>query len=362
MKEILTIIGIFCVFVLTGQNYENQGFIVTNDLDTIYGQVKNDFRHRLANRVKFKVRNASKFKYYTPNEISAFGFKGNERYKSFLVQLKLGNENEGKPKRRFFRRLVEGKLNLNVFEKSNKKRFFIENGQGQLLELPETKKKIEVGSRTFLEEDLSAVRRLKNVFHDCKQAYYLIDNGLVVRRNNLIKLVNTYNECYEKNVPNKILFQKESNLFSIAFLGGYPSDGDGGLGYDLRAEIMIPSWTKVVSLGVGYTIFPSNQGDYTSKPLTEFAFRLNAHFNANRRFNPYGFLGIAQFSVADQVEVAFIDQNGFITSELRDGTTNGLSEYYGLGFNYFLTSNHHLKGEFTRSQFSHFRLGYGYRF
>lgn len=358
------IVSILCSILssaLLAQN-DMRGFIITMDLDTIEGQIKDDFRHRLSERVKFKTKSTAKFEYYKPNAIKEFHYNENELYKSFPIQIEESSTAKKRIEKRFLRCLVSGKLNLYLFEESNKKRFFIENGANQLLELPKTKTRIEVGLRTFVEEDLSAVRRLKNVFYDCKQAYYLIDKGLLIKRGNLIKLVATYNKCHETEIPQKILFQKEPKQVTINLIGNYPINGEGAIGYGAMAELMIPSWSKMVSLSAGYSIFPDNVGDYSFKPLSEITFRLNMYLNYNRKINPYAFVGGARLEVADQIEYRIIDQNGFFAIELRDGRAVGGSTYYGIGSNFFITPHHQLKLEIAHNRFTHVRLGYGYRF
>ncbi|MFB6319907.1 hypothetical protein [Saccharicrinis sp. FJH54] len=127
MKKLILILvfilNISGISVYSQVNFRN-GFIITNDLDTIQGKVDYRSDKRMCNLCLFKPEKGVRT-VYLPGEISAYGFTGGWVFVSRKI--------DGKPK--FLELLIKGEVSLYYYISKTEQRYFLEKGNGELAAL-----------------------------------------------------------------------------------------------------------------------------------------------------------------------------------------------------------------------------------
>ena len=104
MRKILFTFLLLISLMADAQINPKEGFIITNQKDTIYGLI--DYRSNTVNAKEctFKANNESEYKTYAPGQISAYRFKETGK---FYISKKYENEDEV-----FAEFLISGMMNL----------------------------------------------------------------------------------------------------------------------------------------------------------------------------------------------------------------------------------------------------------
>ena len=126
MKHLMVFIALFLTLVTKAQVNPKEGFIITNQKDTIYGMI--DYRTNTINAQQcvFKADDASEYVKYTPGQILGYRFKENGK---FYVSKKFDNNEE------FFAEfLVDGIMNLYRKEKGFRQIYYLENEEGKVVQ------------------------------------------------------------------------------------------------------------------------------------------------------------------------------------------------------------------------------------
>jgi len=126
MKHIMVFIALFLTLVTKAQVNPKEGFIITNQKDTVYGMIEYRTNTINAQQCVFKANDASEYVKYTPGQILGYRFKENGK---FYVSKKFDNKEE------FFAEfLVDGIMNLYRREKGFRKIYYLENEEGKVVQ------------------------------------------------------------------------------------------------------------------------------------------------------------------------------------------------------------------------------------
>ena len=213
MKYIIILFLTFCTGIsLYAQSNYKQGYVITNENDTINGLI--DFRTDRANSnvCKFKKSEKSDEQVFHPGEILGYRFiKEMKYYVSRTVEIDKIKQTV------FLEYLVQGIKDL-YFYSGDKNYYFIENEDGSLLSVTQEPDKI-IDDK--IKVDYKYKGALAYIFRDCKSVYKKIDKA-TLDRSSMIKLTRQYHsemcspgeECIVfENDYKKVFLKLDFSLF-----------------------------------------------------------------------------------------------------------------------------------------------------
>ncbi len=128
-KLLLFLIALSTSFQLNGQYNYRDGFIVTQEKDTLWGLIKDRGELGNSKACVFKLNKKTKAQKYYPREISAYGSLRDKYYRTGRVDFK------GERRYVFINVLLEGDVNLYYYWKDRIKSYYIEKDEGVFKEL-----------------------------------------------------------------------------------------------------------------------------------------------------------------------------------------------------------------------------------
>ncbi len=203
-KSSLTLLLLFISFLSISQTDFRPGYYITWENDTIYGLV--DYRGEIRNSAfcEFKKTQKAETQRFSAYEIQAYRFIDSKYYVSKKV--KTGDEE----KQVFLEFLVNGITNLYYYAEINNPVYFIEDRNGNLIELSNTTKDEFIEGRGLVRrQDFRYIGVLKATFADCMEIQPDIEN-IKLEHKSLIKLSKEYHDLvcdgeqciiYEKQLP-----------------------------------------------------------------------------------------------------------------------------------------------------------------
>ncbi len=115
--------NIYAISAYSQVNFQ-PGFILTNNLDTVFGNIDYRSDTRMCKICSFKTKETGK-KTYLPGEIFAFGFKDGRYFETNLVNGKLN----------FFEVLIKGEASIYYYADKNNDLYFLKINSGELKQL-----------------------------------------------------------------------------------------------------------------------------------------------------------------------------------------------------------------------------------
>lgn len=172
---------LFIALTSYAQVNPKEGYIVTNQQDTIYGLV--DFRTNEINSKQcyFKANDAQEFVKYGPTDITAYRFKESGKY---YVSKKFNNEET------FFAEfLVKGMLNLYRKEIDSRRIYYLENQDGNVVSYEEKKMDSDYDMRM-------AKANAQTLFRQVEKSQNAVNDIKIGEMNvkRMIKMVRDYHE------------------------------------------------------------------------------------------------------------------------------------------------------------------------
>lgn len=222
MRKYLLTIAFFISLMSDAQVNPKEGFIITNQKDTIYGMI--DYRTNTVNAKQclFKADNASNYVTYTPGQITAYRFKESGK---FYVSKKFDDEDM------FFAEfLVSGIMNLYRKEVGFRKIYYVENEEGEVVKYENMEEDINYNYRELLIRTQGLYRQVSK----SKRASDDIKIGNM-SDNQMIKMVRDYHEdvctSNEECIKYEYDAKKETTKCrpTIIVGGGYTSCNDHSL-------------------------------------------------------------------------------------------------------------------------------------
>ena len=227
MRIISIAIAFFVSMVTNAQVNTKEGFIITNQKDTIYGMI--DYRTNTVNAQQclFKAKDAADYVKYTPGQIAAYRFKESGK---FYVSKKFDNEEE------FFAEfLVDGIMNLYRKEKGFRQIYYLENEEGEVVSYENMEQDINYDQRT-------ANMRAQVLYRQVAKSQRAVSDIKAgnMSDNQLIKMVRDYHEdvctSNEECIKYEYDDSKENTkcYLSVFAGGGYGSCSDSEIWYGIR--------------------------------------------------------------------------------------------------------------------------------
>lgn len=329
----------FFLFVLVssqktqGQNFE-EGFVVSLQNDTLRGFIGGK---EYGTNIRFKKLLSDKNPvFFKPAQIKSYSLKAfGETYIGAVVSIDIkpseygSLENNSVPKfvrdTIFLQVLVKGKASLYVADdRSNKKHFFIQLGEGEIAELIRIKY-LNPTTGALVESDIFR-NQLQQLFAGCPQKYSTLD----YREPALKKAFITYNEC-AGSIPVFIQKDIKSEVILYLVLGG--SFGKGIYSGDYNSGLLNLSSVKFTSpltpiLGIGIELKPIESKNLHLSETAEFLWKrysfsnqtgipnsyqrnvkyaysssgiyLTVKYSLNTKLKPYFRIGISESIISEQ--------------------------------------------------------------
>ena len=203
IKVALFSILLFRQFGATCQTDFRPGFIITNNNDTLHGLIDYRGDARNSRKCDFKESKNSAVKEFLPFSIKGYRFNVSKYYvsKKFIsnyIEVPI-----------FFEFLVDGIADLYYYNDGIDPHYFIEKAGGELFELTNDKKKVQIEGTEYIEDSKKYIGLLTFAFSDCQQIFPLINKAKLDDKS-LIEITKKYHEnvcngekciIYEKQVP-----------------------------------------------------------------------------------------------------------------------------------------------------------------
>lgn len=202
IKINLIFIFLLCFNGLKGQTDFRQGYVITNENDTVNGLI--DYRGDTGNSQKcvFKVGETSVVKEYKPFDIQGYRFKDSKYYVSKTVLV------DGAKVHLFLEFLVHGTADLYSYNDGKTSYFFIQRSGQKIVELVVRKVLSKNDRSSYLRERNEYIDTLKFVLADSPRFFPII-NKTALDAPSLMMLIKRYNNYvssekavfYEKQPP-----------------------------------------------------------------------------------------------------------------------------------------------------------------
>lgn len=212
---------LFCLFnfsvvisLFSQSNFKN-GYVITNEYDTIYGQI--DFRtdNLNAQTCKFRKEENAEVTQYNPGEIAGYRFTNEGKYYvSHTITL------DSIKNTVFLEFLVQGYLNLYYYPKDNGYYFF-ENSNGEMIPITKKTDEITYDNRTIVDKKYQGV-----VFYALRDDLPLVErtSKLQFDRKSMIEITNEYHndmcQTGEKCIVFENDFKKKFTTFDFTAFSG----------------------------------------------------------------------------------------------------------------------------------------------
>lgn len=269
--------------VSSGQSNFTKGFVITNQKDTLYGQI--DYRTEGVNNkiCRYRTQENAKIKEYLPGEIIGFKFTDKGKYYvSKTVVL------DGISQTLFLEFLLQGTINLYSSEVGRERYYFQKQDSAMIIMTQDPPKIVD----NYLITDKAYMGIATFLFQDCSQALDLVSN-LQFERLSLINITRTYHKCicsdgspcitFENKNPNKyaklnfsVYSGYEWNVTSMVFNTDYKHKSSSPV-VGTELALSSPRLFKPVSILVGgyFSKFDDNYKTYDSSLDRNYAYTLS---------------------------------------------------------------------------------------
>ena len=179
-------LALFCLLsqVVLSQTDYREGFIVTQNSDTIKGLI--DYKESSGQyfKCKFKRSSDTKTKTYDPSQLKAYWFVNDKRFVSKTVQINEESINL------FLEYLVKGRVSLY----SDSINYFVQKDQDSLIHLQNERLQVKQDQKTYAKNSNRHVAILRYMLRDCPEVKNQI-NHIVLTEKKLTVLIENYNNC-----------------------------------------------------------------------------------------------------------------------------------------------------------------------
>lgn len=200
MKAYLTTIVLLCQFVAIAQTNFQEGFIITQQKDTLTGFIDYRSDNLNAKRCTFKPTKEAKAVKYTPDELIGFRFADGR----YFVAHQLPDSNE----RVFLEYLVDGMADVYYFHNRQGDHYFIKKPGEALTELEQENRSVVIDGERYLREDKHYVQVLRYLLSDAPALQTKI-NATNLSHKSLITLAKAYHEQTCTTGEACIVYEKE---------------------------------------------------------------------------------------------------------------------------------------------------------
>ncbi|MBS2098283.1 hypothetical protein [Carboxylicivirga linearis] len=192
---------------LLGQSDFRPGCIITHSLDTVHGMV--DYRGDIRNMkvCSFKKQESEMVTEYLAKDIFGYRFDEGKFYISKYI------ESESVEDTVFVEFLLSGIRNLYYYKNHNFSAYYVDDGEGSLLELENNEVNIKRNGTSYIYDDQRYRGMLTYIFQDCPELKSDI-NKTNLSHKSLINITKKYHD-YKCDDEVCIIYEKELPVFTI---------------------------------------------------------------------------------------------------------------------------------------------------
>jgi hypothetical protein len=238
------VFSVFFICHLGAASLYSRGYVVDNKNDTIYGLLKLGNNTFNAQKCILKDSTNQNERIYSPEDINSYRFSNGKYYVSMSLTL-----NEG-TKKIFMEYLVKGIVDIYFYSDVSGGRYFVDKGDGILVELKNTKYTVQEDDKTYQRNKNEYIVILGQIFQESpKTCEELMRSELDYK--SLTKLVVDYHtdmctseKCvvYEKKSnPEKLRFGLLVGLNSVSLTRGKMDDREESFRNLLLSSLVYPS-------------------------------------------------------------------------------------------------------------------------
>lgn len=200
---------LFCLlsilaFPLLGQSRFQEGYIITNNFDSIPGYISYRSEVQNARKCVFKIHPDSSAIDFYPEDLISYKFNDGKYYVSHYFQV------ENAVKKVFLEYIVKGYRSLYYYKEAGIQNYYIKKDDGEMLKLTYDKKVIDVGGKEVLLDNNAYKGIINAAFFDCNEVRKDLPE-VKLTHTSLIEITTRYNdymcpgktcEVYTKKVKN----------------------------------------------------------------------------------------------------------------------------------------------------------------
>jgi hypothetical protein len=186
MKRLILLITLICIaeFSFSQTDFRN-GYVITNDYDTLFGIVDYRENARAFKSCDIKVSKDQNTITYKPGSIVGYGFENDRFFQSREISIK------NQPLQiAFLEVIVSGHLSLYKFEDT----YFVEKDHDGLQQLINETKQVSVKGKDVLKKTNQHIRTITMLAFDCVEIRARLQK-IKLREQDLTSLIEDYNRC-----------------------------------------------------------------------------------------------------------------------------------------------------------------------
>ncbi len=232
-RLILIILALFTLSQVNAQSRFSEGYVITNENDTIHGLIKKKTSRKAGEKCVFKNPENKERHVYYPGEIRGYAMGKNRMFLSKKAQISNYSEKEEK----FLEVLIQGVSSIYFIRTGHGDMYFIEKEGFGLTKLPEPPKYANKDSM-----DLVFQKKLSMIMEDCPQIQDQIKET-ELNAGELTELAKDYHDMvceggkctiYKRDIEKvQQLFGLQFGVFQNAMDFQYSVKSDYSLGYEL---------------------------------------------------------------------------------------------------------------------------------
>jgi len=206
-RKALLLILIFTYFISHAQDEYLPGFIIKNQQDTIYGELKVNPPITYSNQCEFRLN--GDVSTYLPADIIGYKFSGGR----FFVSKTIITDNE--KKEYFLDYLIDGVVDV-YFLADKEERYFIDRGDGKLIELTSTEKEEYIDGTKYIRNKKEYIGILKYVFAEDPKTSKNAESASLSQKS-LISLAEDFHYAVCDENQKCIVYQKSDFKSNFSF-------------------------------------------------------------------------------------------------------------------------------------------------
>lgn len=258
------LIALFTIISFSGFSQFKEGFIITNNNDTISGYIKFEGSLLNSDHCAFELQPNNEAKVYKPGDIKAFRFINSKYFETREISV------NDRPQKVFLEWLIQGRASILTYTQSiSRIRYFLLLEDNSLVELTNTSHVSETDSRNYIHDNKEYIGLLKFYYRDCPSLQNRIET-LFFDSKSLISITKDYHDrtC---ETGNCIIFEDRNRKLKLDF----------GISADFLNSTLILNNTIPEKMYASNTIGYGLAINITNLPLLspKFSARMNIVFH-----------------------------------------------------------------------------------
>jgi hypothetical protein len=205
--------------IAEAQNNFKEGYLIKNNGDTLYGDIRGGNQNSMSSSCVIKLNNGQILN-FLPNEIRSYRFIDGKYFVSYNIEI------NDAPKNVFLEFLVDGIADLYLYSNKGSFHYYIQTDSDSLIELKNTTQEVKTHNGNYIREKKEYISSLKKAFVDSPEIYSDIDRTFLNHKQ-LISITEKYHNSvgteYDCIIYNKSIKPNISLGITGGFVNSYVS-------------------------------------------------------------------------------------------------------------------------------------------